>query len=319
MHRDLRKLLGKAEGVSEFIVAVNVDIRGFSAFSRQVESPDAAMYVKRVYMRLVDDFLTGASFFKPTGDGLLLTFPYNENNLKEVFNATILKCWKVVENFGEICKDDPMINFQVPQQVGIGMARGTACRIVAGKKVLDYSGHVLNLASRLMDVARPGGIVFSDPFGESLLDAKDVDKFSEGKVYLKGIAEDKPIPIYYSKGITKIPAIHKSPLNKVKWKTIKIEKKLSDYRKFDDFFHHLSERPSDSDEIIVTTSYPRVIKGRRISGVQALYNPKFIYETTAGEYNVMLSYRDIAEHVKKHGAKDGWIIETVIKYPVREK
>ncbi|MCJ7692880.1 MAG: hypothetical protein MUO22_05640 [Sedimentisphaerales bacterium] len=75
MHRNLRKLLENAEGVSEFIIAINVDIRGFSEFSLQVESPDAAMYVKRVYIRLVDDYLTGASFFKPTGDGLLLPGP----------------------------------------------------------------------------------------------------------------------------------------------------------------------------------------------------------------------------------------------------
>ena len=104
MHRNLRKLLEVAEGVSEFIIAVNVDIRGFSEFSRQVESPDAAMYVKRVYIRLVDDYFTGASFFKPTGDGLLLTFPYNENNLKEVVRSTINKSWKVINNFEKYVK-----------------------------------------------------------------------------------------------------------------------------------------------------------------------------------------------------------------------
>ena len=319
MHRNLRKLLEKAEGVSEFIIAVNVDIRGFSEFSRQVESPDAAMYVKRVYIRLVDDYFTGASFFKPTGDGLLLTFPYNENNLKEVVRSTINKSWKVINNFGKICKNDPMINFQVPQHVGIGIARGTACRIVANRKVLDYSGHVLNLASRLMDIARPTGIVFSDSFGADLLDAKEFDKFAKGKVYLKGIAEDKPIPIYYSKGITKISPIHKAPLNKIKWKEITREKKLTEFAKLDDFYFGLTERPTDPDEILVQAKYPRVINGRKLPGVVSIFDPEFKYETAGGEYKVILNMKEIADEAKKDNVKDGWTIKLLIKYPVRAK
>lgn len=319
MHRNLRKLLEKAEGVSEFIIALNVDIRGFSEFSRQVESPDAAMYVKRVYIRLVDDYFTGASFFKPTGDGLLLTFPYNENNLKEVMRSTINKSWKVINNFRNICKNDPMINFQVPQHVGIGIARGTACRIVANRKVLDYSGHVLNLASRLMDIARPSGIVFADSFGADLLEASEIGKFAKGKVYLKGIAEDKPIPIFYSKVITKISPIHKSPLNKIKWKEITREKKLTEFAKFEDFYFGLTERPTDPDEILVQAKYPRVINGRKLPDVMSIFNPKFKYETAGGEYKVIVNMRKIADEAKKDAVKDGWTIKLLIKYPVRAK
>lgn len=319
MHRNLRKLLEKAEGVSEFIIAVNVDIRGFSEFSKQVESPDAAMYIKRVYIRLVDDYFTDASFFKPTGDGLLLTFPYNENNLKEVVRSTINKSWKVINNFRNICKNDPMINFQVPQHVGIGIARGTACRIVANRKVLDYSGHVLNLASRLMDIARPSGIVFSDSFGADLLDAKEINKFAKGKVYLKGIAENKPIPIFYSKGITKISAIHKSPLNKIAWKTVTIEQKLADYRMFSWFHFILVERPADPDEILVQVYYPSLRNGRRIPNVFSILKPEFRYETAGDEYEVIVNYKDIVKQVEAQDIKDGWELKLIIKYPVRAK
>lgn len=319
MHRNLRKLLESAEGISEFIIAVNVDIRGFSEFSRQVESPDAAMYVKRVYIRLVDDYLTGASFFKPTGDGLLLTFPYNENNLKDVVRSTVDKSWKVIKNFAKICKNGPMINFQVPQHVGIGIARGTACRIVANKKVLDYSGHVLNLASRLMDIARPSGIVFSDSFGADLLDANEINKFTKSKVYLKGIAEDKPIVIYYSKGITKISSIHKAPLNKIIWRTIKVEKKLAEYAKLGNFYYSLAERPTDPDEILVEANYPSMSKGRRIPNVFRIFNPGFRYETKGGEYKVGVYMEGIAAHAKQDGVKEGWTIKLTIKYPVRAK
>jgi len=319
MHRNLKKLLENAEGVSEFIVAVNVDIRGFSEFSRQVESPDVAMYVKRVYIRLVDDYFIGASFFKPTGDGLLLTFPYNENNLQEVVRSTINQSWKVIKNFAKICKNDPMINFQVPQHVGIGIARGTACRIVASRKVLDYSGHVLNLASRLMDIARPSGIVFPDSFGAGLLDAKELDKFAKGKVYLKGIAENKPIPVYYSKGITKISAIHKAPLNKIAWKIIKEEKKLSELRLFGDFYYSLSKRPTDPDEILVVAAYPKVSKGKRVPNVSSMYNPEFKYETAGGKYYVIIDLQKIVKHVEQWNVKDGWTIKLIIKYPVQAK
>ena len=320
MHRNLRRLLELAEGVSEFIIAVNLDIRGFSEFSKQVESPDAAVYVKRVYIKLVDEYLTDASFFKPTGDGLLLTFPYNEKNLEEVFKSTISKCWKVINNFGKICKNDPMINFDVPQLVGIGIARGTACRITANKKTLDYSGHVLNLASRLMDIARPSGIVFSDQFGVSLLGPKESEKFSKAKVYLKGIAEDKPIQVYYSKGITKISPIHKAPLNKIVWKTIKQEKKLSEYAQLSEYFYYkLAERPADPDEIFVTASYPKTDKGKKIAGVSVFGNPEFNYKTVGDEYGVLVNLKELAVRARRAGVKEGWKIQIVIKYPVRAK
>ena len=81
MHREFRELLEKATGFSEFVVAINVDIRGFSPFSKTVESPEVAMFIKRVYMKLIDEYFSNASFFKPTGDGLLVILPYTEENL----------------------------------------------------------------------------------------------------------------------------------------------------------------------------------------------------------------------------------------------
>ena len=84
MHRIFRKALDSATGVSRFVIAVIVDIRGFSAFSQTRESPDTAMFIKRVYMKLVDSYFNFASFYKSTGDGLLLTIPFNESNLKEM-------------------------------------------------------------------------------------------------------------------------------------------------------------------------------------------------------------------------------------------
>ena len=56
MHTQFRGHLENAKGQSEFIIAVNLDIRGFSSFSKNVESPDVAMYIKRIYMKLIDNY-----------------------------------------------------------------------------------------------------------------------------------------------------------------------------------------------------------------------------------------------------------------------
>ena len=170
-----------------------------------------------------------------------------------------------------------------------------------------------------MDIARPSGIVFSDSFGASLLDAKELAKFAREKVYLKGIAEDKPIPIYYSKQITKISAMHKAPLNKIVWKTIRRKKKLSEFAKLDNFYFSLSKRPADPDEILIHATYPKLSEGRKVPGVVSIFNPDFTYETKGGEYKVLVDMKGIADKAKKDGVKEGWVIELVIKYPVRAK
>ncbi len=320
MHKQLRELLNDAEGVSEFIIAVNVDIRGFSEFSRRVESPDAAMYVKRVYIRLIDECFTDASFFKPTGDGLLLTFPYKENNLEEVFGATMQKCWKAIKIFPRICERDPMINFSVPKNIGIGIARGTACRITSNNATVDYSGHVLNLASRLMDIARPCGIVFADQFGETLLGEKKIKKFNESEVYLKGIAEDRPIQIFYSRGLTKISPIHKSPLNKVSWKTIhEVKTRFEMEQLTEEFYYDLEAQPTDTDKILVEAAYPIVKGGTTIKDAVAIFSPDFTYEAKGDEHKVLVGIGNIIKQAIKNGVKEDGKIEIKIKYPVRDE
>jgi hypothetical protein len=170
-----------------------------------------------------------------------------------------------------------------------------------------------------MDIARLGGIVFPDSFGADLLDASEIDKFAKTKVYLKGIAEDKPIPIYYSKAITKIAAIHKAPLNKIIWKVIKKEEKLSEFRKLGLFYHNLSERPTDPDEILVKATYPSVSSGKKLKNIIAILKPEFKYETAGDEYYVIIDMADIANMANSHGVKEGWKISLEIKYPVRAK
>lgn len=48
MHRDFRGLLEGAIGVSDQIVAIFIDVRGFSVFSRTNDSADVATFVRHV-------------------------------------------------------------------------------------------------------------------------------------------------------------------------------------------------------------------------------------------------------------------------------
>jgi len=76
MKNEFLSLLETAQGQSDFVIAVVADIRGFSEFSRRNESPNTAMFIKRFYVQLLTKYFPEAAFVKPTGDGMLMTFPY---------------------------------------------------------------------------------------------------------------------------------------------------------------------------------------------------------------------------------------------------
>ncbi len=61
------KKLGYAEGRSEFVISAIYDIWGFSAFSTHHGSSDTAMFIKRVYVKLLGDYFRQAVFAKPMG------------------------------------------------------------------------------------------------------------------------------------------------------------------------------------------------------------------------------------------------------------
>jgi len=50
MHKIFRKLLEGAQGKSEFVIIVNVDIRKYSSFSKRVDSQESVVFIKKVYL-----------------------------------------------------------------------------------------------------------------------------------------------------------------------------------------------------------------------------------------------------------------------------
>jgi class 3 adenylate cyclase len=268
MHRAFRQALTDATGRSEFVIVVVADIRGFSAFSKERESPDTAMYIKRVYTRLIDEYFAPASFYKPTGDGLLVTIPYTENNLADIANKTVDFCIACLQSFSKICENDNMINFPVPTAIGFGIARGTACCLHAGETILDYSGHLLNLSSRLMNLARPSGIVIDGSFKMDLLKKETKQLFEKGDVYLRGVAEEAPITIYFLKGYVEIPDEAKIPLHVEPWETWTRTETLSRWKKLGPTFRVPFPRaPKNPSTIWVSFQFPTREQGKAVKGV----------------------------------------------------
>jgi|Deesub1362A_J573_1020465.scaffolds.fasta_scaffold06372_4 class 3 adenylate cyclase len=317
MHREFRKLLKKAIGFSEFVVVVNLDIRGFSSFSKTVESSEVAVFIKRVYMKLIDEYFSDASFFKPTGDGLLIIIPYGEEVLDEVVINTIRICFQILVDFGSLCANDPMINFEVPRKVGIGLSRGSACRIQSGNKILDYSGKVLNLASRLMDLARPSGIVFDANFGIELFPDELIKLFAKESVYIKGIAEREPIDIYYTKDYTRISPMNKHPVEEVKWKRMEDTKTLKQIKDFGPrFIYFLPSKPVDSDQIKVKITHQGVVRGRKRDEIKtSFYFDNFEYFLEAGKPIIRFQFDALAKRLEMNGVKKNWDVHIEIIYP----
>lgn len=319
MHREFRKLLEKAEGSSEFVMAINADIRGFTSFSTTVESVEVAVFIKRVYMRLVDEYFTDASFFKPTGDGLLLIVPYEEQSLKRTATSTVTRCLKAVRNFGRLCKKDPMINFQVPDKIGIGLSRGSACCLRSGNKILDYSGAVLNVASRLMDLARPGGLVFDSSFGISLLRSNQRKLFAKDTVYLKGIAERDPIEVHYSKEHTIISALHKHPVEDISWASKADKNTLKEIKDLGGMFRYkLPTKPLDASKIMARVTHPCVVAGKKKKNIWTTFQfTKVDYFLEAGKPLVRVDFDTLARNLEANGVKPSWHVKIELTYPSR--
>lgn len=317
MHKIFRKALDEATGKSQFVIVVFIDIREFSAFSQRCESPDTAMFIKRVYMKIIDSYFENfASFYKSTGDGLLLTIPFNENNLKEMCQKTIASCIACHSEFGNICNNDPMITFEVPDKIGIGVARGIACCLISGETIIDYSGRLLNLASRLTDLARPSGIIIDGKFGINLLSGEQQGYFQEDNVYLDGIAEDEPIQICFTKEFTTIPPRNKRPIAEKRWRHKKETKPFRELLKLGGtFLYELESEPTSAEDIKVRVEYPKVIKGRIHRGYLRVHDfDDFTYRMEAGKPVVSVNFAELCRRLAQRGVRKNMSLEICIDY-----
>lgn len=270
MHKLFQEALDGAEGRSEYIVVVIADIRGFSEFSSHRESPDTAMYIKRVYIRMIDDYFPGASFYKPTGDGMLITMhcSQTEESLRETARAAVAACLRCVDEFPRICEGDPMINFDVPTGIGFGVARGTACCLVSGDLILDYSGQLLNLASRLMHLARPRGVVLDGAFGLELLAPDQRELFGQAQVCMRGLAETEPTMVYAQAGVVEVPEETAMPLTPERWQAKEERRTISEWRvRAPRWAIQLDRPPRRPSALTVIVQFPVLRAGKQVPDV----------------------------------------------------
>jgi class 3 adenylate cyclase len=321
MHKEFKELLADATGIAEYVIVINLDIRGFSSFCQEVDSLDVATFISKVYTKLLDEYFEIASYYKPTGDGLIVIIPYEEENLIERVNATVNACMKIVDVFSSLVKGDKMINFSTPEKIGIGIARGSACCIYnkKEKEVIDYSGRILNLASRLMDMARPSGIVFDANLGNNLLEKVIQEKFSEEMVYVRGVAELKPRKVYYSKDYTIIPPQFKEPIQEPKWETDAMNRSVKSIEnaKFNAYTLTLRKKPLDTKKVNVKISYP---EEEGISFWDFDITDEIIeIESRAGKYKVNIS-RDIlwTRYLENRNLPPDTRITMEVTYPVKK-
>ena len=213
LHERLRQLLMSARSESCQVVATFLDIRGFSAFSTRGESFDVAYYLRSAFSAILSLYFADATYFKTTGDGLMVIHELSDD--RETVPGTVSSILKrsveLVRVFPDITEGDFMVPPPVPEDLGIGIARGPATRLVSGDLIVDYTGRCLNLAARLMDKARPRGVVFNDSHPDLMMTAEVAELFSPDKVCIRGISEEKALPIRISTGVKIWPSDREPP------------------------------------------------------------------------------------------------------------
>lgn len=321
MHNELKKLLHTAKGQSQRVIVVFLDVRGFSSFARIAESTDTAEFLKSAYTQILDDYFSHADFFKPTGDGLLILTEYNRDGLTDAVRTAVATSAKLVEDFPTMCDDDPMVNFDVPTKLGIGLARGSATSLTSEGKVLDFSGRPLNLAARLMDLARPSGVVFDESFGHDLLTEDMQARFSKDDAYVKGLAETRPLVVYSLDGYTEIPEFNKRSMDQYERYTEKTEKLT--FKELEErapkFRHPMMREPARTDNIEMHLEYPAVrSNGSKHPSIMRVGSLPAEYLRVAGKSYAVVDYADKVSQMKSVGVKGTWGVLTTLEYSVAD-
>lgn len=316
MHSQLRDLLRDASGESRFVLAVNIDIRGFSSFF--ADSSQAAAFLSYAYTRILDEYFPDVSFFKPTGDGLLLVKEVDRASIPAALSGAVAAGLRLDGEFVSICDEDTLINFPTPPHVGIGLSRGTATRLSGEGKTLDFSGMPLNLASRLMDLARPHGVVF-DAGLVSGLDVDEYSNFTVTPVYVKGIAEADPVRVYHSPAVA-IPQANREPIG------VDIRREPGEklnYSKIAQrapmFIHQLSVEPVDHKRVEIHYMYPAADSNGRKTQLshQARLAASEVRRATNGRWEAIFDYSEIKRVLDEYKVKKTWEIGLRVTYPVR--
>ncbi|CAG0996400.1 hypothetical protein METP3_02990 [Methanosarcinales archaeon] len=314
--KKLRKLLVDAEGRSEFAIVLVCDIRGFSEFSTRHESPDTAMFIKKFYLKLIDDYFPTAHYAKPTGDGLLLIFKYSEKTLQNISAEIFQAIFKCLNDFADLFNADPMINFDTPKFIGFGVSRGPVCCLFSGKEIIDYSGQLLNLASRLMDLARPKGIVVHNAYKLEVIPEEFRNQFKTESVYVRGIAEETPISIFHCNEVS----LPESCLHQLKahvWKEVIKQIRMKELIKLEGNFRiQLSEKCLLPSKIKIGIKFDHP----KVPGYKTTYPiEKYVYKDDATGPHILLEVTEAQQIVNRMKIKPNAELVFTVQFVPKKK
>jgi class 3 adenylate cyclase len=196
------ELLPSAGPRREEAIVTVIDIRDFSSLSRnpRVYPKDLVNVLKHFYRSLWEKYFVYADWLKPTGDGMILVFrtPERKMDLPELVERVVKSCLELCNDYPTMF-DEETYFFQVPNRLGIGMARGRITAIVHDGEELDYSGHLLICATRLCERARPHGIILDAVSTENLIPKYFRPLFAEGELFIPSVAEKDALRVLYLK------------------------------------------------------------------------------------------------------------------------
>lgn len=319
MHRELKKLLRSATGESQKVVAIFLDVRGFSSWS--AESTEAADYLKSIYNTILSSHFVDPAYFKLTGDGMMVIYTFtDEKSLRATLRSTVAKSLALVKAFPTITRGDGMVNFEVPQHLGIGLARGSATVIRSGGRTLDYTGRTLNRAARLMDFARPLGVVFDDSLGIDHLTKTTQMLFAQDRVFIRGISDTEPRQIYFVSDWTKISDHSRLPIAApIKFATVPESTDFADLKLRGGYFMMPLERPpAHPDDATIHVFYPEAMPdGSRHPSNR--YRPTFpvMIERELNRWWARVDFSAVCKSMTKDGYHDDWPVELAVEYYVR--
>jgi|ERR1035437_6545825 class 3 adenylate cyclase len=303
--------LENAEARSESVIAVFCDIRGFSNFSRDVESSDTSNFLKHFYLKLLRKYFQKAAFAKPAGDGMLMIFSHNEKTLNEASRLVLSKCFQVLKDFPKMFKSTPIINYTTPDAIGFGIARGSASYLIANDEILDYSGKLLNLTARLNEYARPSGIVIDGNYQYEAIPKRYRKIFEKKSVYVRGIAEEKPIEIFYSKGIfISDAALH--PINEHKWKLATQRQTVSEVLALEGTYSvYLSEPVLSQDKITAEFWWPH---SHLADKAVTRASQRHTYNVDASGHSVLFDTREAKEIITQEKLSNESVFQFRVHY-----
>jgi DNA-binding SARP family transcriptional activator/class 3 adenylate cyclase len=166
---------GEATEVRTFLIA---DVRGYTRFTLE-QGDEAAARLAGRFADLAEEAVAarGGQMIELRGDEILAVFSSARQALRAALELQV-RCTREVE-----------LKPSLPLNVGVGLDAGEAVPIKGG-----YRGTALNLAARLVSLARPGEVLASEGVVHLARKTEGVRYLDQGPLSLKGFAE--PVRVY---------------------------------------------------------------------------------------------------------------------------